>query len=81
MASSYTPSTYNIGCRAKRRGEGRMRPSPRRTIALQRDGGAIGGAIVPNAPAWLRAWVQNNFGRALLLPSREENISILSAAV
>ena len=27
------------------------------------------------------AWVQNNFGRVLLLPSREENINSLGAAV
>ena len=29
----------------------------------------------------LRAWVQYNFGRALLLPSRGENINSLGAAV
>ena len=43
--------------------------------------GAIDGAIAPNAPAWLRAWVQHNFRRALLLPSREENINSLGAAI
>ena len=48
---------------------------------MQQDGGAIDGAIAPNAPAWLRAWVQNNLERALLLPSREENINSLGAAV
>ena len=52
---------------------------------MQRDGGAIAGAIdgaiAPNALAWLRAWIQNNFGRALLLPSRDENVNSLCAAV
>ena len=48
---------------------------------VQRDGGAIDGTIAPNASAWLRAWVQNNFGHALLLPFREENIKSLGAAV
>ena len=47
---------------------------------VQHDGGAIAGATAPNAPAWLRAWVQNNFGRAVLLLSREEN-NRLGAAV
>ena len=49
-----------IGCKAKRQ-------------RVQWDGfaiaGAIDGAIATNAPAWLRAWVQHNCGRALLLPS------------
>ena len=40
-----------------------------------------GGAIAPNALDWLRAWVQNNFGRALLLQSRDGDISSLGAAV
>ena len=43
---------------------------------VQRDGGAIAGAIdgaiAPNAPAWLRARVQDNFRLTLLVPSREE---------
>ena len=30
---------------------------------------------------WLQAWVQNNYERAILLPSREENINSLCAAV
>ena len=51
---------------------------------MQRDGGAItgaiDGAIAPNAPAWLRAWVQRNFRRMLLVPSREEKISSLGQA-
>ena len=59
--------TY-IGCKAKRQ-------------RVQRDGGAIDSAIAPDTPAWLQAWVQNNIGRALLLPSREENINSLGAAV
>ena len=37
--------------------------------------------IAPNAPAWLRVWVQNNFRRTLLVPSREDNINSLGAAV
>ena len=57
-----------IGCKAKRQ-------------RVKRDGVAIDGTIAPNAPAWLRAWVHNNFERALLLPSREENINSLGAAV
>ena len=57
-----------IGCKAKRQ-------------RVQRDGGEIDGAIPPNAPAWLRAWVQHNFRRTLLVPSRVENISSLGAAV
>ena len=61
-----------IGCKAKRQW-------------VHRNGcaiaGAIDGAIAPNAPACLRAWVQNNFGRALLLPSREDNIKSQGAAV
>ena len=32
--------------------------------------GAIDGAIAPNAPAWLRAWVQHNFRLTQLPPSR-----------
>ena len=67
MASSYTYSKY-MGCKVK----------PQR---VQRDGGAIDRAIAPNVPAWLRVWVQNNFGRALLLPSREQNINSMCAAV
>ena len=43
--------------------------------------GTVVQAIVPNAPVWLRAWVQHNFRRALLLPSREENVNSLGAAV
>ena len=43
--------------------------------------GTTDGAIAPNAPAWLRAWVYHNLRRTLLLPSREENISSLGAAV
>ena len=42
---------------------------------------SIDDAIAPNAPAWLRAWVLKNSVRALLLPSREENINTLGAAV
>ena len=37
-----------IGCKAKRQ-------------RVQGDGGAADGVIAFNAPAWLRAWVQNNF--------------------
>ena len=48
---------------------------------VQQDGGVIDGAMAPNAPTWLRAWVQNNSGRSLLLPYREENINSLGAAV
>ena len=67
IANGFAPSgisawlrAWYIECKAKRQ-------------RVQRDGGAIADAIAisPNAPAWLRAWVQNNFGRGLLLPSRE----------
>ena len=34
-----------------------------------------------NAPDWLRAWVQHNFKRAQIPPSREENISSLRNVV
>ena len=56
MASSFTYPKY-IGYKAKYQ-------------RVQWDGGAIAGAIngavAPNAPAWLRAWVQHNFRRTLL---------------
>ena len=61
-----------IRCKAKRQ-------------RVQRDGGAIAGAIdgeiVPNAPAWLGAWVQHDFRRTLPVPSREKNIRNLGVAV
>ena len=38
------------------------------------DGGA-------NAPDWLRAWIQHNFRRTQLLPSREESINSQGTAV
>ena len=61
-----------IGCETKRQ-------------RVQWDGGAIAGAvdgaIAPNAPDWLRAWVLHNFRRTQLPPSTEENISSLGTAV
>ena len=34
-----------------------------------------------NAPDWLRTWVQHNFRRTQLRPSREKNISSLGTAI